>query len=1794
MSIKNFIQEMSLMGIELWADEGKLRFKAPKGILSDTIKNKLIERKEDILNFLKEENKANVYNKENNEDISFPITDMQSAYLLGRNSLFTFGDTSCQIYFEFEIKNLDLKRMEQAWNILIQRHPMLRAVFDTITGTQKIISVVPFYKIIQEDLRGKTQSKINQIFYAIRNKLIYSNFIPNQYPLFSVQVTILPDTQILHICIDLLIADAMSVSILLEELDKLYTNPDLSLPPLEISFEHALSLLTPSSLKKERDKEYWLEKIKNIPNAPQLPIIQQTKQQPHFTRKSFVLNSNIVSQIKNNVSSINSTLSSVILTAYASILSLWSKSSDFTLNITLLHRPDIKGINNIIGDFTSSTLLEVHSTPESTFKEMVHTIQKQLWEAIEHNSFNGVEVIRNIRTYIDEQHASMPVVFTSTLGSQKLSTMRSLGTSKFSITKTPQVWIDCQAIQQDEEIIINWDCREEIFPEGILDNMFETFKNLIISLTNKSTFDKNFTIYLSSNTFKNSKNYIKKCLHEPFIEQVSNKPNQIAVIDGLNKTFTYEEIYKYSLQIYNNINKIPHNDNDFVSVILEKGWKQIITILAIHMAGLAYVPIDPQLPKIRKEKIIEIAQPCCIICDKNYSFITDKCKTLFIDDLLENNLPDFNPKLIKYKSSNNAYAIFTSGSTGIPKGVVITHDAALNTINSINERFKIDSNDTVLAVSNLSFDLSVFDVFGMLAAGGAIVIPDATHQHDPSHWTELIEKYAVTIWNSVPALLQILMDYAPQKSKIHTLRLGMLSGDWIPITLVNKIFEEYPSITLQSLGGATEAAIWSITYPITKEDLKRPSIPYGKSLENQHVQILGDNFEEKPTFVPGNIYISGEGLAVGYLREPEKTANSFIYHPISGERLYKTGDIGCYLPDGNIEFLGREDHQVKIHGYRIELSDIESCINTLEYIKMSIVRIATINNEKYIIAYIIPQKCDNNIINSDTLKNSGYTEIEKLSQEYNIDNLKRINSSLNYFALNNMYNVLIEIGALSNTSYRSIEDIIITGNIINKYKHLVLKWLYYLEKENFVSQDAGKWIANKEYLPSINIYETITSDDQKFFGSVLVNYFITCENNLKELLSGTIKPLDLLFPNGSWDIAEGAYRDSLSTQITSRVVCAFVKKYCEIHQSAINILEIGGGIGGLTSWILPSLPAERTHYTFTDISQFFISYAKNKFYNYTNINYSIFDINKSIESTELPLGKIDIILAHHVLHNANSYEFTLTELKKLLHNTGWIIIIESTVDNPIKMSSVEFIDGLTNTYQRKNQNSSPFLNIEKWQNIFLENGAKNIIVFGNDNDNNTIMSEQCIIAAQFENTSIDVNAVRDFLSERLPSYMIPSEYIILKNIPLTSNGKINYKSLPIPNFKNKKIINSESKPKGNTEIKLASIWEKILDKKVSREDNFYSVGGDSLLLTRLVSKIREEFKNHNLDWEHTLRQMITTPTIKDMASWIDNHTIASNTITNSKEKDKTIFSSPVQFLHDNNNTNKDIYLFHGGDASIMVFNNTIQHLSSNYRVMGVIPENLENYISLSPNILISTLAREYASSIKKISTNKPIILCGFCMGGLIALETSLILQTNGISIESLIVINSMQPQYYIKNKLYSLLIFLEGFQFYPEELDKNLLSNELREAAKLYTEIYKHIPIELDIDNYIYDKFISIKTAHKLSSMSNDELLDFTFKKLIKIKNINIDKSRFMMMYKIYMHSIQSVMEYKPGLFPGTIQVIAQEDETPFLPSMKEARINFWQEKTLSPIILTEIKGNRFSSMEGNSAIKIAKLINSL
>ncbi|MFC9249794.1 amino acid adenylation domain-containing protein [Amycolatopsis thailandensis] len=817
----------------------------------------------------------------------FPPTDVQRAYWVGRGEGFTLGGVGSHFYREYEVADLDVPRLEAAVNALVARHDMLRAVFGD-NGEQRVLPEVPAFRLeFVEDPRERFSHHV---------------FDPASWPLFSITATRRDDRTILAIGTDNLVFDALSVLTFYAELGELYSDPTSELPSIGLTFRDYLLSPAPDIARAER---YWAELAPQLPPGPRLPLVTDPAEiaSPRFARRSARVPSERWQEISARAGSHGLTPSAVLLTAFAEVLGRWSARPDLTMNVTLFDRREVHpDIHQVIGDFTSLLLVDHHPETGESWLAGTRRLQRRMWDALDHREVSAVRVLRELARETGVAEVSMPVVFTSALGLP--SWENSLLTEQvYGISQTPQVWLDHQVSEVDGGVELVWDAVEELFPNGLLDEMFAAYLRLVEWLATGDWTEAGPDLLPSgqreSRVLVNATDGLEpECsLHDGFFRWASEKPDRPALLFG-DKVTTYGELADRALRVAAALDIDP---GEPVAVTLAKGPDQIAAVLGVLAAGGVYVPIGVDQPDARRERIRRLAG----------------VRRVLTGDFVWAAQRHGRAAPVAGDPDRLAYVIFTSGSTGDPKGVEITHRGAMNTIADISRRFDVGEDDRVLALSALDFDLSVYDVFGLLSAGGALVLVEEDSRRDARRWLELVRRHDVTVWNTVPALLDMLLVVTDVPLG---LRVALISGDWVGLDLPGRLAAHAPSCRFIALGGATEASIWSNFFEVREVDPGWRSVPYGYPLRNQRFRVVDPLGRDCPDWVEGELWIGGSGVALGYRGAPEQTADRFR------GGWYRTGDLGRYWPDGSLEFLGRRDRQVKLRGHRVELGEVEAAL----------------------------------------------------------------------------------------------------------------------------------------------------------------------------------------------------------------------------------------------------------------------------------------------------------------------------------------------------------------------------------------------------------------------------------------------------------------------------------------------------------------------------------------------------------------------------------------------------------------------------------------------------------------------------------------------------------------------------------------------------------------------------------------------------------------------------------------------------------------------------------------------------
>ncbi|WP_173094253.1 non-ribosomal peptide synthetase [Actinomadura verrucosospora] len=906
----------------------------------------------------------------------FPLTETQQALWIGRGGAVEYGDVGCHGYFEWERDGLDVDRFRTAWGRLMERHDMLRTVIRP-DGTQQILPVPPHDPVTVTDLRGLPGEESLARADEIRAEMSHQVMDPSAWPLFDVRLTRLRGGRVrLHIGIDLLLMDAWSAfQVLFPDLIELYENPDGELPPLGIGFRDYIvegQRILKSSADYERSKRYWLDRLPALPAAPDLPMIASPKEPVLFDRRECVVGPDRWKRLKDRANASGVTPSGILVAAFAEVLRTWSRNDRFTVNFPIFDRmPLHPQIEHVLGDFTNTLLVAVEKT-DGTFEERARDLQAQLWQDLEHRHFNGVEVLREIaRRDGGALRPAMPVVVTSLLGHPPRRQVSALGEETYGISQTPQVTLDFQIREIDAALHFKWDFLAALYPAGMIDAMFSAYRGLIDALIDdpeawgRECFELVPAEQLARRAAVNdtAAGVRPVLLHEILAEQAARRPDAPVVVSG-RRRLGYGELYAEANRIGRGLRERGVRPGELVAVVTEKGWEAYPAVYGVLASGAAYLPIDAGVPA---DRLAHLTASAGVRIALTQPWLVDRLQwpegveVLAVGDGSTGH--DFvgygtEPLDTVQTAGDLAYTIYTSGSTGVPKGVAVDHAGVVNMVDDVNRRLGVGPSDRGFGAAGLHFDMSVYDVFGIVAAGASIVLPDPFTRPDPDAWLDLVARESVTFWSSVPALLEIVVDRADARrdGALESVRTVVLSGDWIPLTLPDRMRGHAPRARIFSSGGPTETICWSILYEVGEVDPDWASIPYGTPIANQRYHIVDGRYRHRPDWVPGEMVVASEvGLAHGYHRDEERTARRFFRLPGTGERVYATGDIGRYLPDGNIEILGRDDFQVKVQGHRIELGEIEAVLERHPQVQTAVaVAPANAEGRRHLTAFVVP------------------------------------------------------------------------------------------------------------------------------------------------------------------------------------------------------------------------------------------------------------------------------------------------------------------------------------------------------------------------------------------------------------------------------------------------------------------------------------------------------------------------------------------------------------------------------------------------------------------------------------------------------------------------------------------------------------------------------------------------------------------------------------------------------------------------------------------------------------------------
>ncbi len=925
---------------------------------------------------------------------------------------------------------LDVAALRNSLCEIVRRHETLRTIFAATDGYpfQLVAPPTPL-PLALIDLQHFPKVEREKEAWRLVSIEAHRPFNLAKGPLFRASLLRLQEKEhILVLTMHHIIFDGWSMRVLVQEFAALYKAFSAGMPsplsdlPVQYRDFAAWQRRWLRGDELDRQLAYWREQLRGMPEVLELPADHPRPPIPTFrgAQQPFALSRPLTERLRQLARQERATLFMVLLAAFETLLHRYTGRTDIVVGSPIANRSRAE-VEGLIGFFVNILVMRADLSGNPTFRGLLKQVSEMTLAAYAHQDLPFEILVERLRPERDASRAPLVQVILALQNAPVESLELPALTLKPLESLDTVSRLDIEFLLRDlpDGLSGYMLYNTGIFEPDTIARLLKHYEILLTDIVADPdrrladlailTGDEQQQVVIEWNSTETE--YPRdKCIQELFEAQVALAPDAVAVIfdqedTGPSEHFTYSEVNRRANRMAHLLRRLNTVPGKLVGVWMDRSPEMIVGLLGILKAGGTYVPLDPCWPDERIGWILSSLQAPCILVDRLRQscvaelgkslpdlqdvicpFMTspDNAQTLdgpeshlekrlWTDEHL-NQLPDIDvPPLTT--PDDIAYIIHTSGSTGVPKGVVVSHRPVVNLITWVNNTFQVGPHDRELFTTSLCFDLSVYDIFGLLAAGGAIWVPPESYIRDAERLLHLLCHRPVTFWDSAPAALQQLVPFFSSLQSgrgVDRLRLVFLSGDWIPLTLPDAVRKIFPHAQVIGLGGATEATIWSNYYPVGEIDPLWTSIPYGKPIQNAQYFVLDAHLRPCPVGVPGDLYIGGECLALGYANQPTVTAEKFIPDPFSfsrkgkareGARLYKTGDLARYFPDGNIEFLGRVDHQVKVRGYRIELGEIESVLAQHPAVRQALVLVrGDPFDDKRLVAYVVPeqQRTDDN------------------------------------------------------------------------------------------------------------------------------------------------------------------------------------------------------------------------------------------------------------------------------------------------------------------------------------------------------------------------------------------------------------------------------------------------------------------------------------------------------------------------------------------------------------------------------------------------------------------------------------------------------------------------------------------------------------------------------------------------------------------------------------------------------------------------------------------------------------------
>ncbi len=851
---------------------------------------------------------------------------------------------------------LDFNKICNIFNILVDRHESFRTYFEIIDKElcQKILPDLKL-QIINKKIK---EENVKEEF-----ELFNTKFDLTKAPLLKVLVLYLNNNHtMLFINMHHIISDGTSLKILLDEFCKLYNDEELPKKTFTykdfINYENSFS----NSQIYKNNKKFWLNEFKN-----EIPILNFPT---NYTRPSvFTYNgSKIYNKFDKNITNLiieeskklQVTPYMFLLSAYYILLYKYTGQENIVIGTPVANR-DVLEFSNIIGMFVNTLAIKEKINSNHTFIKFLYEVKEKCLNCFNHQNYPFDELIKELN--INRDASRNPIFDTMFIYQNDGLPLHSINGMKTEYyipdTNISKFDLSLEIIPKNDEFFMNIEYCTDLFTKEFIENFsthyIELVKNILNNLESKISNleilqlkEKNKILYDFNNTenIYDENNFIYK-----IIDNQCLKTPEYTAVTFKNKSLTYKELFEKSNSLANFLHNIGIGRNSIVGIMLPRSLELLVAIIATLKTGACYIPIDPTFPESRIDYMLKNSNASILLTfdtNRNLNFRT-LCVEFSNTDLYNKPNLQFN---YYNTSSDPSYIIYTSGSTGNPKGVVLNHKALTNLTNYLNHSVEYLKNDyrnmSIASLTTISFDIFIFETLISLQKGLNVVIATENEQVMPDRLNKLIEKNNIKAFQLTPSRMELLLNNLNIIPELKNIKFITLAGEALSNKLLESILK-LGNITVYNGYGPSETTVFSTFTDVTHQ----PKVNIGKPLDNTQIYILDKDNNICPINVPGELCICGDGVGIGYKNIDSNVKNNFCLSTISGNPMYKTGDLAKYLPNGEIAYIGRIDNQIKIRGLRIELDEIENKILEFPNITKTVLLAQTDEkNRKYLIAYL--------------------------------------------------------------------------------------------------------------------------------------------------------------------------------------------------------------------------------------------------------------------------------------------------------------------------------------------------------------------------------------------------------------------------------------------------------------------------------------------------------------------------------------------------------------------------------------------------------------------------------------------------------------------------------------------------------------------------------------------------------------------------------------------------------------------------------------------------------------------------